>query len=200
MKREELEELHYITLIANAPSIMEHGLLSNKAAKAVDHESCASQEIQQRRSNVIVPGGRPLHDFANLYINARNPMMHLLKERHRDLTVIAVSPAVLDLPGVIISDRNASRDYALFKSAPDGLVMIDRDFIFSEFWTHPDPIKQYEHKGIMCAEVLVPDKIDAKYILKAYVSCCESQEALSQVLSDVPSGFEIALAGRLFFL
>ena len=199
MKREELEELHYITPIVNVPSFMMHGILSNKLAKKIDHESYASPDIQQRRANVVLPNGKPLHDYANLYFNARNPMMHVLKDNHAKLAVLSISLDVLDLPGVVISDQNASRDYVLFKPSPDGLEMIDSELIFAEYWTHPDAIKYHKHKGIMCAEVLVPDKIGADYILKAYTSSAPSHEALVEVLGSSVSKLEVSINSYLFF-
>ena len=199
MQREELEEFHYISPIANVLSILKHGILSNRLAKKYEHKSCASQEIQQRRENVILPNGKNLHDYANLYFNARNPMMHLLKDTHHDLVVISVSIAILDIQEVIISDQNASRDYTLFKPAPEGLKMLDKTLVFAEYWTHPDPIKRHEHKGIMCAEILVPDKIDASYIQKFYVSCNNSQEILTEMLTSIKNDLEVIVNGSMFF-
>lgn len=108
MKREELEELHYIVPIINVPSICVHGILSHNKAETVEHESCAMQEIQDRRAKVIVPGGKPLHEYANLYFHARNPMMYKRKENHMVLCILVVSTDVLDLPGVVITDCNAA--------------------------------------------------------------------------------------------
>ena len=39
------------------------------------HVSVAMPAVQDRRARKIVPGGRRLHGYANLYICARNPMM-----------------------------------------------------------------------------------------------------------------------------
>ena len=199
MKREELGELHYITPIVNVPSMLMHGILSNKLARKVGHVSCASQDIQQRRAKVILPNGKPLHDYANLYFNARNPMMHVLKDKHNELAVLAISPDVLDIAGVIISDQNAARDYALFKPSPNGLEEIDPELVFAERWTHPNPIDYDRHKGIMCAEVLIPDKIGADYILKVYVSSNRSRKALVDILGSDESKLEVVINSHLFF-
>src|SRR5205823_1165758 len=58
--------------IANVPSILEHGILSHRLADRVEHESVAMPEIQMRRRTKQVPGGRPLHDYVNLYFNVQN--------------------------------------------------------------------------------------------------------------------------------
>ena len=77
MQREELEELHYITPIVNVASILSSGILSHQLAAKVHHTSVAMREVQDIRMNKVVPGtnGRRLHDYANVYICARNPML-----------------------------------------------------------------------------------------------------------------------------
>lgn len=118
MRRDELDELHYITPIENLPSIMTHGVLSHRKAAAVTHRSVAMTHIQQRRAAVVVPGGRRLHEYVNLYICARNPMMFVRKRQHRILCVLRIESAVLDLPGVVVTDGNASSVHVLFRAAP----------------------------------------------------------------------------------
>ena len=120
MNRDELRELQFITPIANILSIVEHGILSHVRAARLPHSSVAMPAMQDRRSQVVVPGGsRRLHEYANLYICARNPMLYL--RRHQEICVLAVSPDVLDLPDVIVTDQNAGGDYVSFRPAPDGL-------------------------------------------------------------------------------
>jgi ssDNA thymidine ADP-ribosyltransferase, DarT len=79
MERAELDELHYITPIENVLSICEHGILSHNRMRKLGlvHTSVAMQEVQDIRKGVMVPGsaGKPLHEYANLYICARNPML-----------------------------------------------------------------------------------------------------------------------------
>ncbi len=58
MNREDLAELHYITLIANIPSILTHGILSHRQVVRLTHESVAMQQVQDRRESKVVPGGR----------------------------------------------------------------------------------------------------------------------------------------------
>lgn len=199
MRLEELKELHYITPVENIPSILDKGLLSFNKAKKVKHTTCANAEVQERREKVVIPSGRPLHDYVNLYFNSRNPMMYFRREDHSELTVLSVSTTVIDLPGVVISDCNASRDLALFKPAPEGLDMIDSDMVFAEYWTHDNQITEYTHKGMMCSEVLVPEIINPKYIIKAYASCEESLANLVQILDTTDNDLPIVKNGYLFF-
>src|SRR5947209_19956000 len=110
MTRDELHELGYIAPIATVPSILELGILSHNRAKKVDHRDIALQEVQDRRAKVIVPapgGGRRLHDYANVYICPHNPMLLKKKAIHDEICVLRVSPAVLDIPGAVVTDMNA---------------------------------------------------------------------------------------------
>lgn len=190
MRRDELRELHFITPIDNVVSILSLGILSHRLAQRIQHLSVAMDEIQERRRRVVVPGGRPLHEYANLYINARNPMMFKRKDAHTQLCVLRVSSSVLDLPGVIITDMNAAKSPRRFRPAAIELDFIDREMIFANDWRHPgDPLAFDRHRGIMCAEVLVPDKVEATFIIGVYVSCSESDSIIRTVCADL--GVEI---------
>ena len=201
MKREDLDALHYITPIANVLSILTHGIMSHRRATKLPHQSIAMTEIQDRRQKVVIPNARPLHEYVNLYLCARNPMTYRRKAEHRSICVLRISPDVLDLPGVVIADQNASSDYVRFSPSPAGLAHTDREMVFAERWTHPgDPIEQFRHRSIKCAEVLVPDRVDASYIIGAYVSGPEGQEALSTVVprtcGDCVRSYVLSLMGR----
>ena len=89
MKRDDLSEVHYITPIANLPSILAHGLLPHKSVQSMPHVSVAMAEIQARRRHVRVPGGRPLHEYVNLYFHARNPMMFKRRGEHHGVAFCA---------------------------------------------------------------------------------------------------------------
>lgn len=168
MRRDELGELHYITPIENMRSILAHGILSHHHAAKLAHSSVAMGEIQDRRANKRVPDGRPLHEYVNLYICARNPMMFKRKDKHADLCILCISTDVLDLPSVVVTDQNAASGYARFGDAPGALAAVERTLVFAEYWTHPgDLIAEWRHKAIKCAEVLVPDEVKPRFILGA---------------------------------
>jgi hypothetical protein len=169
MDRADLKELHYITPIANLASIVEHGILSHRRTDALKHTSVAMQEVQDIRAKKTVPGGRPLHEYANLYINGRNPMLYVRLGQVGEIVVLRVTPDVLDLAKVVVTDRNAASTWVRFAPASSGLAIVDESYTFADYWTHPeDPIEQWRHKSMMCAEVLVPDVVPTSYINGAY--------------------------------
>lgn len=195
MRRSELSELHYITPIANVPSILVKGILSKNAAKKIKSVSIAMQAIQDTRANKSIPGGFPIHDYANLYFCARNPMMSKRRDYHKEICVLRVGTAVLDLPNVVIADSNAASRYCAFWPSPSGLSRVDAERVFAEYWTDPDQITQWRKAAAKCAEVLVPRRVAPDMIIGAYVSCIESMNALIEVGFDRP----ILVDAHLFF-
>jgi len=178
VNREDIEELHYIVPIENVLSICRLGILSKNRAKAsgLKPASVAMQEIQDLREKKVVPGGRPLHDYANLYICARNPMLYKRRGQHLEICVLRVRPEVLDLPRVVITDANASAKevHVRFAPAPAGLEIVDESLTFAKYWTDTNEAVGWRKKSAKCAEVLVPDRVPPKFLAGAYVSCGES--------------------------
>ena len=196
MTRDELRELGYIVPIATVPSILRRGILSHRRAENVSHESIALEGVQDRRAKVIVPNGRPLHEYANLYISPRNPMLFKRQDIHAQICVLRVSSDVLDIPNVVVTDSNAGSKYVRFSPAPRGLAIVDRERTFARWWNHPeDQIDQWRHSAQKCAEVLVPDAVPTRYINGAYASCDEGNQALLDAGFNLP----VTMNGDLFF-
>ena len=196
MNRGDVTELHYITAIANVPSILQHGVLSHYLAEQLAHHSVAMPEIQERRSNKQVPGARPLHEYANLYFDAHNPMLSKCRARNAEICVLRVDATVLDQARVVVTDRNAASGWARFWPGADGLANISRDRVFARFWLHQDdPYEEMRHKSEKCAELLVPDRVGVHLIMGAYVVNQNAQIAFQQLNLGLPA----QVRGDMFF-
>jgi hypothetical protein len=196
MNRADITELHYITAIANVPSILRHGILSHSLASRLAHESVAMPEIQERRRNKRIPGAALLHEYANLYFDAHNPMLSRCRGHNNEISVLRIDPRVLDLPGVIIADRNAASDWTGFWPVSRGLSIVSRERVLARYWTHPgDPYEEMRHKSEKCAEVLVPERVDVKLISGAYVA---SQIALDEFQRSC-SQLSVRIRSDMFF-
>jgi len=136
-----------------------------------------------------------LHEYANLYICPRNPMLLKKSDIHESICVLQVSADVLDIRNVVVTDGNAASKYVSFRPAPAGLAIVDRDRTFAEWWTHDDQIEQWRHSSQKCAEVLVPDVVSPPYVIGAYVSCDNSRRQLHGLVPDLP----VTVNPRLFF-
>lgn len=191
--RSDLHELHCISPIENVPSILCNGILSHERAQALPHQSVADPEVQAIRANKAVPNGLRLHQYANLYIDARNAMMYVRRGAHLELCVLRVSTAVLDLEGVVIADRNAAAGMARFRPSPDGLAMIDRDQVFADQWGG-----SIEAKQARCAEVLVPGVVPPEFVMGAIISCEHARQNF-ETLGLTEPGLEITINAHLFY-
>lgn len=196
MNRRDLKYLYYIAPIENVPSILEHGILCHNLARKVNHRSVAMQEVQDRRKDKAIPGAGKLHDYANLYFNVRNPMMFKRKDNHDKICILAVDPGIIQERGVIVSDMNAAISIARFAPPDEGIAMLDKDKLFARSWKHPDDLnEERRHRGLMCAEVLVPKQISPKFIRGAFVSCDASETALKTLCPALKTKVE----PQLFF-
>lgn len=195
MKFEELDELHYISHIDNIPSIMKLGILSNHLAASIPHTTIAMEEIQDKRERRKVDD-KPLHEYANLYFNARNPMLYKRKSLHQSIIILRINKNIMQERGIIISNRNASSSSAMFMYFPEGLDSIDKGKVFANYWTHSDwPNYQLKHKSIMCCEVLVPDKVDPLFIFGAYASNKDSSDKIREIAPN----WNIKINSKIFF-
>lgn len=165
----KLAEFQNITPIVNIPSILQNGILSHAQASKLPHHSVALQDVQDKRDKVQIPGGLSLHEYANVYFHARNPMMSRRRNEAQSLCVLRVSTDILKVSGAVITDQNAVSKYVKF-SAPDRLKFMNLDYVFAANWKHPDDqIEEWRHSSAKCAEALIPKCIPPDYLLGAYV-------------------------------
>jgi hypothetical protein len=177
-------ELHCIMPMGNIPSVLVRGILSHEAAAKLKHHSVAMQPIQDKRDLKSVPGGLRLHQYANLYFHARNPMLSV--RRHEDICVLRISTAVLTMQGTVITDQNAASKYVRFL-APNQWRFLDFDDIYAYDWKHPDDqIQEWRHKSRKCAEVLVPQSTPPRMLLGAYVADQAARTRLNQAGFTLP--------------
>jgi hypothetical protein len=183
-----VKEFHNIMPLTNITSVVTDGLLSHKRASSLPHADVSMEAIQEKRDKKTVPNGLTLHEYANVYFHARNPMMYKQRERIASLCVLRISIDILKLNGVVITDQNASSDYVKFL-APSQIRELSFDKIFAEDWRHPDQVTYWRNKSAKCAEVLVPNLIQPSYILGAYVVNNQVEQELKR--SGFPGNIEI---------
>lgn len=190
-----VERLHCIMPIANLASVMQHGILCYDDAAKLRHESVAMQPVQDRRDAKSVPQGLRLHEYANLYFHARNPMMYKRRSEAPSLCVLAVARGVLSTPGVVLADSNAASPYARFLDLSHW-HLIDFDDVFAASWWHPDdPVRFQQHRLRKCAEVLVPRRVAPELIQGAYVVNGAAQALVQAQAPTLP----IRIVPHMFF-
>jgi len=183
-------QLYNITLIANVPSIIQNGILSHDLASKIEHGSVALEDVQDRREHKAVPNGLKLHSYANLYFNPRNAMMYRRRNQAPELCVLIVSADVLDFEGAVVSDMNAAKDLVRFWEVRSGLGQLNFDEIYLSNWNVPDEHEKTRLKGCVCAEVLIPHKVEFSFIIGAYVVDDEARERLFGTGFPLPIGIK----------
>lgn len=198
--RSQIGELFYITHTGNVGSILESGILSHNRAARLGHTRIDLDTVQEIRSHIRVSPTRMLHDHANLYVCARNAMMyHVVHNNPIDnVCLLRVSPDVLDLPGVVVTDGNAARvGVTRFDEAASGIAALDYERVHAMSWIHdPDFAATYEHKRVKQAEVLVPDGIDAAAIIGAYAPTRVAAEAIE---AEAEGALDVVITRYTFF-
>jgi hypothetical protein len=183
--------------LENIPSVLKLGILSNERSAKFEHFSVAMEDVQEKREQKNVPGGLKLHQYANLYFHARNPMLYKRKNEINNLCVLRVSIEVLQLPGVVLADCNASSPYVRFL-APSQWALLDYEAIYAMDWNRQhenDPYAYRVHKAKKCAEVLVPHVVENKYIIGAYVV----DEAIRSKLQSLGFNQAVTIDSEMFF-
>ena len=195
MNRCDVAELHFITYIENVPSILKRGILSHNISRNINFHDISESGVQERRAKKKIPGtNKSLHDYANLYFDAHNPILSARRSENDKICVLRINNMVLDIDGVIITDQNAARE-CWFKTVVEGMQLLNKEEIYTTFWTdNNDPIKEYKQKGIKCAEVLVPDRVHSDYIIGAYAANSVAFDNLCN-LSDI----NVIIKSELFF-
>lgn len=175
---QRVTEFHCIMPITNIGSVMTHGVLSYERAAKLPHHSVAMQPVQDKRDQKQVPGGLKLHQYANLYFHARNPMLFKRQAEAPNLCILRVSTHVLELEGAVISDQNAASDYVRFLH-PRQWQLLDFDAIYAMDWRHPNDLAAYyRHRSRKCAEVLIPQRVETRFLTGAYVVDNEARARL----------------------
>jgi hypothetical protein len=187
-------ELQCIMPLKNIPSVLQRGILSNERTAELPHDSIAMPEVQERRDPKPIPHGLKLHQYANLYFHARNPMMYSRKEKVAELCVLCVSLEVLKLAGAVIADRNAAGNWVRFLD-PSQWSLLDFDRIFATDWRDSDQFEYYDRKSKKCAEVLVPHVVEPRFLVGARVVSRATEERLRVLGFSLP----IVIDPGLFF-
>lgn len=189
-------EFHNIMPLENIPSVLERGILSNEEAGKISHCSVALQAVQEKRDARQIPGGLRLHQYANLYFHARNPMMYKRKSEAAKLCVLRVSIDVLGIDGVVLADRNAAgHDNWVRFLHPRQWEVLDFERIYARDWRDADQFAYYDRKRKKCAEVLVPRCVPARFLTGAYVV----DRGVAARLKAAGFGLSIAINPDLFF-
>ncbi|MGA3315404.1 MAG: DarT ssDNA thymidine ADP-ribosyltransferase family protein [Candidatus Korobacteraceae bacterium] len=184
-KTPDIKSLYYITHRDNLASILKDGILSHQYVEdhQVKYVPIYDADIVGNRKQKKTPTGQSLWEYANVYFQARNPMLYrVLHEKNpSDIAVIAVQPGVLRCSGAYITDGNAANAPTEFYGLEDGLKAIFENWktITGEWWNSVDGSK----RKIM-AECLVPVRIPPDMIHSVYVADHKTADQVRAAISS----------------
>lgn len=197
MNRADIKELHFITYIDNLPSISQLGIFSRNRIirEKVQFKDISEPGVQDLRKGKKIPGTtKELHDYVNFYFDAHNPMLSVRRSKNNEICVLRINKDILDIEKVVVTDMNAARN-CRFMSVEEGLLSLDRDIVYMINWKdREDPLNEYRQAGTKCAEILVPECVESRYIMGAYVASQVAFDAFRRI-SKLP----VAIDSNLFF-
>lgn len=198
MKRPQITGLYYITHVDNVPSILKYGILSHERiiSDDIQYEPIYDKGIVEKRQHIETPEGKPLWHYANLYFQARNPMLYrVMHEKDiNSIAVVAVGPEILDKLDIFITTGNAAHSQSEILSSGEGrkrLRSIVKDTNI-KFWKEQDGSK----RRIM-SECLVPNKVEPDLIHTVYVPTKTTKDGIIKGLPYIE--IPIVIQPDMFF-
>lgn len=216
INKTDILELFYLTSIENIPSILQHGILSHKRAnrKFPTHKDIADDEVQERRASKFIERvvqekrSLSLHQHAPLFLNPQNAMIKTCKEKNKKkLCILRIYPSLLERGDVVLTNRNASTDEAVFFTV-DAFQLSPRS---STIVSHSDPLydgryitapqeNKQKYKKVRAAEVLTPYEISSEYIGGIFVPCEETLEEVRAILQKERKDLYLEINASIFHL
>jgi hypothetical protein len=182
------KQLFYITHIDNINSILSKGILSHQYIEEnnIPFTPIYDAGIVSNRKERLTPSGRNLWHYANLYFQARNPMLYRVvsEKSAQNIAVVGVVFNVISQRDVFVSDGNAASHASNILPASEHLKVLRdlKNILNYEWWKDEDGSK----RKIM-AECLIPERVTPDCIKAIYVATPETAKKIKSNLSvDVP--------------
>ena len=193
----EVRQLYYISHIDNLPSIVLNGILSHEEIKrrGIPFTPIYDEGIVNSRAHRETPAGNSLWKYANVYFQARNPMMYrvALEKNKSDIAVVGVKKTVLSQKGIFVTDGNAASSDTKFYPSEEVQKMLPRiaKETSKEWWNTIDGSK----RRIM-AECLIPNSIEPEYVEEIIVV---NHQVAERVRSRLATNFDVVPNAEMFF-
>lgn len=195
---EKIKQLFYITHIDNVASILKNGIMSHKMIEdnKMPYTKIYDSEIVSSRQLRKTPDDKSLWNYANVYLQARNPMLYrvLCEKDASEIAVIGIDRSIMTTSDSFFSAGNAasySSDIVPIKDSGSAFKEV-KSSLDSQWWNDVDGSK----RKIM-AECLIPNQIPPDYLRTIYVS----NDANAEKIKAVASGYKIHVIPepQLFF-
>ncbi|AVI62978.1 DarT ssDNA thymidine ADP-ribosyltransferase family protein [Halomonas sp. GFAJ-1] len=176
-QRYGIGSLWHITSRENVATILGRGLMSRHLMQqsGLAMVDISDATVQDYRVAKGIRNGLSLHDYVPLYLRAQNPMLFCRRAYNRTLCLLEIDISAWLQQGVLFTDGNAASLNTCFYERLSDLRFLDWDALNATYWTNvPDG------KRKRCAEVLVPNRLPARFILRVHTASLESAAWLAQ--------------------
>lgn len=204
MTADDIQELYYILPVDNFESVLRHGILSHHAVRTINHSDISNASVQGNREKLIssprTHQQKPLHDFANLYIQPYNSMLLVVQgSSYTETPISAENLCLLRISKTLLNDRkdqailtnqNAACSSAKFfkpedyRLSPTSTKALKSRCLKGDdnYWLEPDDFKEIKPKRQ--AEALFPDRVPADYINGVFVSNENTKNRIAAIVAE----------------
>lgn len=182
LRHREIRCFWYIAHKANLNSILKRGILNHYDASRLEPNrfDISNPDAQRWREGKDPLFKRPIHSYAPLYINPKNPMLYVRRGIRNSLLLLEVQPSVLFDTEYLITDGNAASRITNFYNSVESIDKLPWDVLKGDYW--PD---FQDGKRKMCSEVLVYPKVDPQYIAAVHCYSRGTKASLGDCERDV---------------
>ena len=195
---EKIKQLFYITHIDNVASILKHGVMSHKTIEEskIPFTKIYDASIVSSRQHRKTPDGKSLWEYANIYLQARNPMLYrvLCEKNASDIVVFGIDRTIMTTPCSFFSAGNAASmlsEIVPIRESGKAFKVVKND-IESQWWKDEDGSK----RKIM-AECLIPNLIPPDHIRTIYVSNNTNADKVKAITTGLK--IDVIPEPKLFF-
>ena len=195
------KQLYYIAHKDNLKSILKNGILSHSCADSwkdwiLKKTVIYDKGIVERRKSILFKD-RSLWDYANVYFQARNPMLYRVIKTFglENIIVLEINSDIINNFGAGIADGNAAVSMTrFFENVNEGLKTLDRALFEKGHWVSIE-----DGKRKIMAEVLIPDQILPQNITGIYTHSQQTSEKIKQSLSRILGNISVMCDPWMFF-
>ena len=172
---------YHLTHKKNLASIVKYGLFSRERLNGFE-DIANSDVVDYRRIKKDRVYYKTLTSYVPLFFNPRNPMLYSKRENQHELLILKVSTKVLGNERALFTNGNAASKISKFYKGGVNYLSevnekIDWVSILAEYWNDDE-----DGKRKRCAEILVPDNVEKKFIKGVIVSNRKLEKQISGTL------------------
>lgn len=152
------DELFHYTHSSNVENLRKHGFIYS--TKELDEKEIDRVNITNDLS-LTLDSASNLNDYVFLTFSTKHPFIYKLRKSKVDLVVITLDVSILDIDGVLVSDRVANSRGALFYTPEEALKRLLIKF------TDGKPLADETiWRKVIKYEILVPKHIDIRKYMR----------------------------------